>query len=80
MKPPAIRLAILDSDQLGLRSFVARNGSLEPYFTGRDADEPDLVCGKCGFVLATRLPHIYLEDLILQCPSCESLNEVRAAG
>lgn len=78
MKPPPVPLAIVPTEALGARSFVAPNDLYEPYFTGSDVDQPDLVCGACGFVLVTSLPQSLLQEMILQCPVCLTLNEVTA--
>jgi len=80
MKSPPIPLVILPMEELGARSFVASNKTLEPYFTGSDFEQPDLVCGACGFMLVTSLPRSLLQDLILQCPLCLALNEVKCLG
>lgn len=77
MKARSISLAIVRPEELGRRSFAAPNGTLEPYYTGTEREQPDLVCGSCGFVLVTRLPMGLIAGLIFQCPVCLALNEAR---
>jgi phage FluMu protein Com len=77
MKVNKIRLQTIEFAELGNRSFFAPNGTLEPYFVGSDPLAPDLLCGECGFILATMVPCADLEDLLMQCPRCERLNDTR---
>lgn len=52
-------------------------------FTTRDIDAlvkgvdlESLICGKCGFVLVKNVINYNPGDVVLQCPSCKSYNEI----
>jgi hypothetical protein len=75
MRYTKIRLSTIELSELGDRSFVALNGTLEPYFVGGDPLAPDLLCGNCGWLLTSMISPARLMGILMQCPKCEKLND-----
>lgn len=71
-----IRLQGFSEENLHGRSFVAPNGTKEPYFAGDDRNAPDLLCSQCDKVLVRGVPTALLADLLFQCPDCCGFSEV----
>lgn len=74
MRYQRIRLPTIELSELGERSFVAPNGTLEPHFVGEDPLAPDLLCGNCGWLLTTMITPFELLGILMQCPKCEHVN------
>ncbi len=74
-----VRLQSFPSEQLRGRSFVAPNGTEEPYFTGDYTAAPDLLCPQCDRVLVRGVPAALLVKLLFQCPHCSAFSEVHSS-
>ena len=75
MQDKKIHLRIVKFGESGVLSYVAPNGTFDPYFVGTDPLVPDLLCGNCGLILATMIPSSQLREIVMQCPMCEQLND-----
>ncbi len=71
----SVKLNVMQEPKLLSRSIVHGRGSkVPPLFTGEG--NINYQCGRCGVVLAERIWKLSLNNMVIQCPACESYNEV----
>jgi hypothetical protein len=49
----------------------------EPAFIGEHPNAPDLCCGACGHVLATKMMRRDIADVVIKCFACAAYNDTR---
>ena len=71
----AMKLNVIQEPESLSRSIVHGRGSkVPPVFTGEG--NINYQCGRCGVVLAERIWKLSLSNVVIQCPACESYNEI----
>ncbi len=71
----AIDLKVVQKPEATSRSIVRGKGAkVPPLFVGEG--NIDYLCGRCEVVLAKNIWKLSLSNLIVQCPACESYNEI----
>ena len=69
----ALPLMVMPAKALAGR--IPIKASSSPFYEGELFAEPDILCGKCGVVLARFLTRQQLGGVILKCSHCGALND-----
>ena len=68
-----VKLRVIDPPLEGTRTVFTTHDK-DALVKGVDLES--LVCGSCGFVLVENVIAYNPGDIVLQCPSCKSYNEI----
>jgi phage FluMu protein Com len=67
-------LTVIGESLLGARTALSLKRMGGVFFAGSQ-EAPNLLCGKCGWILVSGRLRESLGDLVLKCPYCSVLND-----
>jgi hypothetical protein len=76
MRKFSVSLPVIPEPPSNTRSVLVQQPSSKPFPYLKSQGPADLLCGRCGFKLATGMGPGQIQNLVLKCPSCESFNDV----